>query len=107
MSLPRVRSGAPSTHAALLLPHSVVKFHNQSLRFILLPPASEPSSLFPTLDACAAADFVLVGLSSAVEVDENAETALRAMTGSGVGASGGVIGVVSVRFPSVREGYGR
>ncbi|KAK4700449.1 pre-rRNA-processing protein TSR1, partial [Phenoliferia sp. Uapishka_3] len=73
----------------------VVKFHNQSLQFILLPPASSTSSLFPILDACAAADFVVVCLSSQVEVDEMGETTLRALTGTGVGASGGVIGVVN------------
>ncbi|KAL8280521.1 hypothetical protein RQP46_007169 [Phenoliferia psychrophenolica] len=73
----------------------VVKFHNQSLRFILLPPASAPSSLFPILDATAAADFVVFGLSSEVEVDEVGETCLRALTGTGVGASGGVLGVVA------------
>lgn len=79
---------------------SVVKFHNQTLRFILLPPASNPASLFPILDGCAAADFVIVGLSSQQEVDANGETALRCLTGSGIGASGGVVGVVQVCLTS-------
>lgn len=48
------------------------------------------------MDGCAAADFVLVGLSSDQEVDRQAETVLRCLTGSGVGASGGVLGVVQV-----------
>ncbi|GAA6003289.1 hypothetical protein JCM10207_001845 [Rhodosporidiobolus poonsookiae] len=73
----------------------VPKFHNQSLRFLLLPPASEPSSLFPILDAAAAADFVVVALSSETEVDAQGETVLRCLTGLGVGgANGGVVGVV-------------
>ncbi|KAI5476195.1 ribosome biogenesis protein Tsr1, partial [Pseudohyphozyma bogoriensis] len=72
----------------------VVKFHNQSLRFVLLPSASDPSSLFPIIDACSAADFVIFGLSSEEEVDEQGETALRTLTGTGVGGQGGVFGVV-------------
>ncbi|KAK4333094.1 Ribosome biogenesis protein TSR1 [Rhodotorula toruloides] len=73
----------------------VPKFHNQSLRFLLLPPASRPDALFPILDAAAAADFVIVALSSEQEVDAQGETVLRCLTGLGVGgANGGVVGVV-------------
>lgn len=79
---------------------SVVKFHNQSLRFLLLPPASDPESTFAVLDGCTTADFVLIGLSSDQEVDRQGETVLRCMTGSGVGASGGVLGVVQVSYCS-------
>ncbi|GEM09392.1 ribosome biogenesis protein tsr1 [Rhodotorula toruloides] len=73
----------------------VPKFHNQSLRFLLLPPASRPEALFTILDAAAAADFVIVALSSEHEVDAQGETALRCLTGLGVGgANGGIVGVV-------------
>ncbi|GJN88836.1 hypothetical protein Rhopal_001807-T1 [Rhodotorula paludigena] len=73
----------------------VPKFHNQSLRFLLLPPASRTSSLFPILDAAAVADFVIIALSSEEEVDAQGETVLRCLTGLGVGgANGGVLGVV-------------
>ncbi|GAA5867572.1 hypothetical protein JCM8547_001224 [Rhodosporidiobolus lusitaniae] len=73
----------------------VPKFHNQSLRFLLLPPASRADALFPILDACSAADFFIIALSSEQEVDAQGETALRCLTGLGVGgANGGVLGVV-------------
>ncbi|GAA5843519.1 hypothetical protein JCM11251_001643 [Rhodosporidiobolus azoricus] len=73
----------------------VPKFHNQSLRFLLLPPASRSTSLFPILDAASAADFVIIALSSETEVDLQGETVLRCLTGLGVGgANGGVLGVV-------------
>lgn len=76
----------------------IVKFHNQSLRFILLPSASESTSLFPILDGCAAADFVLIGVSSEEEVNTQGETCLRCLTGTGVGATGGIMAVVKVRL---------
>ncbi|BGP13572.1 hypothetical protein JCM10213_008709 [Rhodosporidiobolus nylandii] len=73
----------------------VPKFHNQSLRFLILPPASRSTSLFPILDAASAADFVVIALSSETEVDAQGETVLRCLTGLGVGgANGGVVGVV-------------
>ncbi|GAA5952177.1 hypothetical protein JCM21900_006931 [Sporobolomyces salmonicolor] len=73
----------------------VPKFHNQSLRFLLLPSASSPDSLFPILDAASAADFVVIALSSEQEVDAQGETVLRCLTGLGVGGStGGVLGAV-------------
>ncbi|GAA5989302.1 hypothetical protein JCM11641_006106 [Rhodosporidiobolus odoratus] len=73
----------------------VPKFHNQSLRFLLLPPASRASSLYPIIDGVSAADFVVVALSSATEVDAQGETVLRCLTSLGVGgANGGVLGVV-------------
>ncbi|SDA08058.1 BZ3501_MvSof-1269-A2-R1_Chr8-1g09495 [Microbotryum saponariae] len=68
----------------------VVKFHNQSLRFLLLPAASEASSLFPILDGCSAADFVILGLSSSIEVNEQGETMLRCLTATGVASVLGV-----------------
>ncbi|GAA5966291.1 hypothetical protein JCM3765_005245 [Sporobolomyces pararoseus] len=74
---------------------NVPKFHNQSLRFLLLPPASSPDSLFPILDGASAADFVVIALSSEEEVTAQGETVLRCLTGLGVGGSaGGVLGVV-------------
>ncbi|GAA5931866.1 small subunit rRNA maturation protein TSR1 [Sporobolomyces koalae] len=74
---------------------NVPKFHNQSLRFLLLPPASSPESLFPILDGASAADFVVIALSSEEEVTEQGETVLRSLTGLGVGGhAGGVLGVV-------------
>ncbi|GAA6024224.1 hypothetical protein JCM11491_002511, partial [Sporobolomyces phaffii] len=74
---------------------NVPKFHNQSLRFLLLPPASSPESLFPILDGASAADFVVVALSSDEQVTDQGETVLRCLTGLGVGGSaGGVLGVV-------------
>lgn len=77
---------------------SVPKFHNQSLRFLLLPSAAQPASLFPIIDTVSAADFTIVALSSEQEVDEQGETVLRCLTGLGVGgANGGVLGVVKVR----------
>ncbi|GAA5837741.1 hypothetical protein JCM9279_006848 [Rhodotorula babjevae] len=73
----------------------VPKFHNQSLRFLLLPPASRTTSLFPILDAAAVADFTIIAMSSEEEVDAQGETVLRCLTGLGVGGSnGGVFGVV-------------
>ncbi|GAA6026737.1 hypothetical protein JCM8097_005824 [Rhodosporidiobolus ruineniae] len=73
----------------------VPKFHNQSLRFLLLPPASRATSIFPILDAASAADFVVIALSSETEVDAQGETVLRSLTGLGVGGtSGSVLGVV-------------
>lgn len=80
--------------------HSLVKFHNQSLRFLILPSAAESSSIFPIIDGCSAADFVIFGMSSEVEVDYQAETVLRSLTGTGVGASGGVFGLVKVSLIS-------
>lgn len=80
---------------------SVPKFHNQSLRFLLLPPASKPDSLFPILDGASAADFVIIAVSSDQEVTAQGETVLRCLTGLGVGGSaGGVLGVVKVRHRS-------
>ncbi|GAA6061608.1 hypothetical protein JCM10212_000916 [Sporobolomyces blumeae] len=74
---------------------NVPKFHNQSLRFLLLPCASSPDSLFPILDGASAADFVVIALSSEEEVTAQGETVLRCLTGLGVGgANGGVLGVV-------------
>ncbi|SCV66932.1 BQ2448_5578 [Microbotryum intermedium] len=67
-----------------------VKFHNQSLRFLLLPSASEASSLFPILDGCSAADFVILGLSSSIQVNEQGETMLRCLTATGVASVLGV-----------------
>ncbi|GAA6049888.1 hypothetical protein JCM3770_004232 [Rhodotorula araucariae] len=73
----------------------VPKFHNQSIRFLLLPPASRTTSLFPILDAASVADFTIIALSSEEEVDAQGETVLRCLTGLGVGGSnGGVFGVV-------------
>ncbi|GAA5883645.1 hypothetical protein JCM3774_005992, partial [Rhodotorula dairenensis] len=73
----------------------VPKFHNQSLRFLLLPSAAQPASLFPIIDTVSAADFTIVALSSEQEVSEQGETVLRCLTGLGVGgANGGVLGVV-------------
>lgn len=92
----RANSNASTNFLVYLTCNSIVKFHNQSLRFLLLPPACEASSLFPILDGCAAADFVMVAASSEEEVDSQGETCLRCLTGTGVGASGGVIGVVKV-----------
>lgn len=37
-------------------------------------------------------------MSSEQEVDTQGETCLRCLTGTGVGASGGVVGIVKVRF---------
>lgn len=77
----------------------VPKFHNQSIRFLLLPSASQPDSLFPILDTVSAADFTVIALSSEEEVDQQGETVLRCLTGLGVGgANGGVFGAVKVSF---------
>ena len=81
---------------ALFAHGSVVKFHNQSLRFLILPSAAQAQNIFPIIDGCSAADFVIFGLSSEIEVDYQAETVLRSLTGTGVGSSGGVFGVVKV-----------
>lgn len=83
----------------------IVKFHNQSLRFILLPSASESTSLFPILDGCAAADFVLIGVSSEEEVNTQGETCLRCLTGTGVGATSGIMAVVQVRSPPLSPSF--
>ncbi|KAM0792046.1 hypothetical protein ACM66B_004754 [Microbotryomycetes sp. NB124-2] len=80
----------PGTRSA-----DVTKFHNQSLRFLLLPNATDPAAVFAIIDGCAAADFVVFGLSSSVEVDYQAETVVRTLTGFGVGGTGGVFGVVN------------
>ncbi|KAK4048762.1 ribosome biogenesis protein tsr1 [Microbotryomycetes sp. JL201] len=80
----------PGTRSA-----EIAKFHNQSLRFLLLPNATDPAAVFSILDGCAAADFVVFGVSSSVEVDYQAETVVRALTGFGVGSTGGVFGVVN------------
>ncbi len=78
------------------MPCRITRFHAQTLSFVLLPPASSAASLFPILDACAAADFVVIAMSSVQEVDAQGETAPRCMGGMGVGGVGGVVGVVTV-----------
>jgi hypothetical protein len=89
--------GALSLIGVLVHLNSVVKFHNQTLRFLLLPSAADPKSTLTIIDGCNAADFVLFGLSSEEEVGTQAETTLRSLTGTGVGNSGGVFGVVKAR----------
>ncbi|KAM0746299.1 DUF663-domain-containing protein [Meredithblackwellia eburnea MCA 4105] len=93
--------GVQSAGNQLVRTADIIKFHSQSLHFLLLPPASRPMSLFPIMDACASADFVLFALSSTVEVDEQAETVLRALTGAGLGGSGDVLGVVPTLPPTL------
>ncbi|KAK4052993.1 ribosome biogenesis protein tsr1 [Microbotryomycetes sp. JL221] len=80
----------------------IAKFHNQSLKFLLLPNASNPASLFAIMDGCAIADFVIFATSSTIEVDYQAETVVRSLTGFGVGSTGGVFGVVN-NLPSNQQ----
>ena len=55
--------------------------------------------LLANLDAVATADFVILSLSGAQEVDAWGENCLRSLASLGVG-EGAVRGIVSVRLPA-------
>ena len=71
-----------------------------SLQFRTLPYRS----FYPTLDACKAADYVIFALSSTVEVDEWADTLLRALQSQGLPEVVTVVSPDSDMDPKMKTG---